>query len=315
MKKFLVTGGSGLLGANCLQMLKENNKVVGLYNAHQVSMAGVDWMQLDLTDKMATGAIIAYVRPDVIIHCAALTDVDFCERHPKKARQLNVEVSSMLAGLAKKYDSHLVHISSDAVYGSGRGHAVEDDEPVAVNEYAHTKILAEKAVAKANGEAIIIRTPIYGWNIQAKCSFAEAILRTLVNNRQATLFQDVFFSPMLVNHLIEIIMELLAKGARGIYNVGSPEGISKLDFGNNLADICGLATGNIVPIIMSEKKLTATRPLNPTMNVEKVSKFLGWPMPAVRQGLAAFMDLLTNGYVEQLKPGMQTLQQLKKAWQ
>lgn len=315
MKKILVTGGSGLLGANCLQILKKNNKVVGLYNEHQLSMAGVDLIQLDLMDKTATAAMIVYVRPDTIIHCAALTDVDFCEKYPHKAKQLNVEVSGILAGLAKKYDSQFVYISTDAVYGSGQGHAAENDEPVAVNEYARTKILAEEAVAMANGEAIIIRPSIYGWNIQAKCSFAEAILKSLLNNRQATLFQDVFFSPILVNHFVKIIMELLAKGARGIYNVGSPAGISKLEFGNILADICGLAKNNILPTNLVEKKLAAARPLNPSMNVEKVSEFLGQPMPTVRHGLTTFMDLLTNGYVKQLKPEVQTLRQLKKVWQ
>ena len=315
MRKVLVTGASGLLGGNFLQILKGDWQVTGLYCHHKVNMPGVLMQQLDLLDQDAVRDLVGSFRPDLIIHCAALTDVDYCEKYPGKARQVNVDMSAALATLAQKYNSRLVHISTDAVYGKEAGHAAENDELLAVNEYAKSKIIAEQAVTQAHKEAIIIRSAIYGWNIQNKLSFAEYILKTLLNDEQATLFQDVFFSPVLVNQLIEIVMLLVEKGAYGVFNVGSSRGLSKLAFGHIVAETWGLASDNIVPTSIATKKLGAVRPLNPTMNVDKVSTFLGEVMPEGHYGLKVFRDLLDSHYVEGLKPGVQTLGQLQKVWQ
>jgi dTDP-4-dehydrorhamnose reductase len=315
MKKVLVTGGSGLLGSNCIHMLKTDCRVTGIYNRHPVSIKGAEMIQADLTDKDRTTGLVASLRPDIIIHCAAITDVDLCERESEKAWQVNVKCPALLAALAMEQGTSFVHISSDAVYGKGDGNATEQDETMAVNAYARTKIEAEREVLRNNPDALILRSAIYGWNMRNRYSFGEAILRALIFNRSITLFHDVFFTPILVNDLVEIIMELSDRKARGIFNAGAVDSPSKLDFGRMLAGIFGFSGENIVPVSLMEKNLAAERPKRPTMNVDKITSFLGRKMPSTENGLQRFRQLLLSGYVARMKPGATSVDELKRVWQ
>lgn len=311
----MVTGASGLLGSNCLLLLDGISRRFGLCHQHEIYLPGVMMWSVDLLSQTARGSAFKDVKPDLVIHCAALTDVDYCEQYPDRAVELNCNVSAQLANATAESGCDFVYISTDAVYGLGKGFFSEDDHPEPVNEYGRSKLQGEWAVLNANARSLVLRTCIYGWNAQEKYSFSEAILKSLVLQQDIFLFKDVTFSPILVNDLLDVIIQLLEIDANGIYNVGSPTGVSKLAFGQILAEKSGLASKYIKPIVLAEKELQAVRPLNPTMDVSKVSMALGHKLPTVEEGIDRFLELLTNGYVEQLKPGVKTLQQLKKVWQ
>ena len=304
MKTIMVSGGSGLLGGNCLMMLKGGCRVVGLYHTHKVELPGVEMWSVDLRDFAAVAAMIDKMRPDVFIHCAALTDVDYCEAHPQEAMQMNADVVGGIAGLARQHDLRFVHISTDAVYDALHGDSSEVAPVSPVNVYASTKLAGEQAALSENPGSLIIRACIYGWNARNKLSFSETILKALLLGEKITLFHDVFFSPILVNDLVEAVFGLLLGGRSGIYNVGASQGISKFAFGKMIAEISGLSPDPICSISLTEKKLTAARPRNPVMNVAKVQGALQRPMPTVEQGLARFMGLLDGGYVNNIKPGV-----------
>jgi len=315
MKTVMVSGGSGLLGSNCLMMLKDSCRVVGLYHSHSVELPGVEMWPVDLRDSAAVSRVIDMVKPDAFIHCAALTDVDYCEAHPEVARLLNSDVVGNLAGLARRNDMRFVQISTDAVYDAPHGDSSETAPARPLNVYATTKLLGEQAALNENSASLIIRTCIYGWNARNKLSFSEAILKALLLAEKIALFRDVFFSPILVNDLVDVISSLLAAGCSGIYNVGASHGISKLAFGEMLAELSQLSTLPICSISIEEKNLSAARPRNPVMSVDKVQAALQRPMPTVEQGLVRFMRLLGGGYVNNIKSGVATLSDLREVWQ
>ncbi len=315
LKTIMVSGGSGLLGSNCLMRLKGHCRVVGLYHAHQVALPGVEMWPVDLRDRVAVATIIDRVNPEAFIHCAALTNVEYCEAHPEEARQMNGDVVGELAGLARQHDMRFVHISTDALYDAPDGDSGETTPGRPLNVYAQSKLWGEQAALGENPASLILRTCIYGWNARNKLSFAEAILKALLLEEEITLFRDVFFSPILVNDLVEVITGLLAAGCSGIYNVGAAHGISKLAFGMRLAAISGLSPEPIRSISIAEKRLAAPRPRNPVMNVDKVEGALERPMPTVEQGLIRFMELLESGYVNHIKAGVGSLSDLRGVWQ
>lgn len=315
MKRIMVTGGSGLLGGNCLVMLREAYHVVGIFHATAVSLPGVEMCRVDLRNHSAVADFVRQFKPDAIIHCAALTDVDYCEANPDEAMRVNRDLVANLARLSCELGGQFVHISTDAVYGDLKGPSREDDLLAApVNVYAHSKLLGEQAALAQNPSSLVLRTCIYGWNVSNKLSFSESILKSLLLESPITLFRDVFFSPILVNDLVDVIVYLLEAKSSGIYNVGAPQGISKLAFGLLLAKLIGLADEQIKAISVAEKQLVAARPLNPVMDVEKVMGELPKPLPSVEEGLDRFLGLLKDGYVNKIKPGIKTLAELREVW-
>lgn len=310
----MVSGGSGLLGSNCLIMLKSQCRVIGLYHTHRLTLPDVELWPVDLRERSAMATLVDGVKPDTFIHCAALTNVDYCEGHPEEARRMNGEVVGDLAALARRNGIRFVYISTDAVYDAPQGGSSETSPLRPVNVYASSKLAGEQAALQANPDSLIIRTCLYGWNAQNKLSFSEAILKALLLEEELALFQDVFFSPILVNDLVDVVGSLVAAGCSGIYNVGAGQGVSKLAFGTMLAEQSKLPSGQLRAISLAEKKLAAARPRNPVMNVDKVQEALQRPMPTVEQGLRRFLDLLGNGYVNNIKAGVGALSDLREVW-
>lgn len=212
----VVTGASGLLGANLLlYLLQQGIDAVGLYHSHSLASG----IQIDLRDEQSVGTLLKQLHPTCIIHCAALTNVDWCEQHHEEAFQLNMGVSQTLARTAKLLHANMVYISTDSVFDGISGYYGEEDEPKPINRYAESKLAGEKAVVAELEHYLIIRTNIYGWNLQDKTSLAEWILYQLQSGKSVPGFFDVTFAPILVNDLSEIIFEMLSTRMTGIYHV------------------------------------------------------------------------------------------------
>lgn len=313
-KRVLISGGSGLLGGNCLVLSKGAASIFGLYLNHPVEFPEAEMRKVDIQDREAVKDLFKELHPNLFINCAALTNVDFCEERPDLAMELNCDAPAFMAACARENRSSFIHISTDAVYGSDKGNFSEDDPAEPVNEYGRSKLLGEKAVLAENPNSLIIRTAIYGWNVRNKFSFSEAVLKAMLFGQKITLFRDVNFSPILVNDLFEVILELTELNCSGIYNVGSNTGISKLRFGQIIGEKSGLSSKSIVPINLNEKNLYAPRPYNPVMDVSKASLAIGREMPSVEGGLTSFISLLNDGYVAKLKPGVKSFDDLKRVW-
>src|SRR6266568_4754043 len=113
----LVTGASGLLGANILSRARDQGlEVAGLCHRHILNVPGIEMLSVDLTDDLATRQLFMLLRPAGIIHCAAATNVDWCEDHPETAERLNGQVSGTLAAISFELNCRFVYVSTDAVF-------------------------------------------------------------------------------------------------------------------------------------------------------------------------------------------------------
>ena len=300
--RFLITGGSGLLGSNlAVELCRQGHEVTALYHRHEIHIPRVCAMQCDLADAPGTTRLITGVMPAWIIHCAAATNLDWCERHPGECTQINTEASRQLAATARSIGAGLVYISTDAVFRGTTGGYRETDLVSPVNQYGRSKADGETAVAREMPEALILRVNIYGWNLQPKNSRAEWALAHLRKGDPIPGFRDVTFSPVLVNDLAEWIPELIALGCTGVYHVGSCDHASKYEFLRELASVFELDGSIVREASIEQSLLTAPRPRNTWLRTDRVAIALRGRIPTIRQGLEKFR-VLSNSFANRVKP-------------
>ncbi|MEN7982571.1 MAG: SDR family oxidoreductase, partial [Nanoarchaeota archaeon] len=172
MGKVLITGGSGLLGSNLAEIFCKDFEVFIIFNKNPVKIDYCNEMKIDLIDFENVEKIIKKINPLIIIHCAALTNVDYCEKNPKEAKEINCDSTKNLARIGKEIGAKFIYISTDSIFDGETGGYSENDIPNPINVYAKTKLEGEEEVRKINGNYIIIRTNIYGKNKIQKFSLA-----------------------------------------------------------------------------------------------------------------------------------------------
>lgn len=298
----LVTGASGLLGANFLVTAHRRGMPVGaVYHRHSVRLSGVAGIRGDLTDAAVAAEVCRTLRPRWVVHCAAATDVDWCEEHPQEAWRLNVEMPRHLASAAHQIGAGVLYVSTDAVFDGQAGGYREDDPPSPVNVYAKTKLAGEEAVRAELDRWLIVRTNFYGWNLVEKLSLAEWILSRLEARRPVPGFCDVTFAPLLVNDLSEILLEMVGRALEGLYHVAGSGPLSKYDFAVACAETFGLDASLVRPSSVADAALRAARPRNIWLETARACGALGKPMPDVASGLRRFKALRDSGFVNALK--------------
>lgn len=298
--KVVVTGSSGMLGSNLVKTLVEKGKyeVYALDINDKIKIDGSNFIKIDLTDTNSVNEILSNIMPDIIIHCAALVDVDYCEMHKEKCYNIHVIATKNLVDFSKGKDIKFIYISTDAVYGSKEGNFKEGDSLNPINYYAETKILAEKIVQEII-DFIVLRVNIYGINFQeGKLSLVEWFIDKLKKKEQITGFKDVIFNPITVNNLSEIIIETIEKDIKGIINIGGSENINKYDFGKKVAKIFNLDASLIKSGTSDEINFIAKRPKNTTLDINKAKKMFDTKLLNIDEGLKEIKRLVETNWIQ-----------------
>jgi len=258
-------------------------------------------IQADLAQPGEAARLVDELRPDLVVNCAALAIVDRCEDDPDLAQRINADMPEELAVVCARAGIPLVHISTDALYDGKKGEYSEDDEPNPVNHYARSKLVGDLAVLAANPQALVARTNFFGWSLHGQRSLAEHFYSYMSQGRPVKGFTDVFFCPMLVNDLVDILMMMVEKELSGLYHVFSPRGLSKYDFAVLLARQFGFDESLISPIKVADFGLAAARSPLLTMNSSKAARDLGRKLPDFESGMRRFYDLKQSGYPQRLR--------------
>lgn len=289
-EKLLITGGSGLLGSNIARMTAKDFEVCATYNSHPSQIPGCDFAPLDIRDEKQVISVFKRIKPKLVIHAAALVNVDYCEDHPKEAWSINVKGTENVALASKEVGAKLGYISTDSVFDGEKGMYTEEDVPQPLNVYAKTKLEGEITVQRWLPDSIIVRTAFYGWSLHNKLSLAEWVVNELRAGKTLKMFTDVFFSPIFVDNLIEVIVEMYRKGLSGIYHVGGRERCSKYMFGQEIAQAFGLDSNYIQPYAIAEAGLKACRPKDVFLDIDKVSRAVDTRLLSVKEGITWFKD-------------------------
>jgi dTDP-4-dehydrorhamnose reductase len=259
-------------------------------------------LRADLLDSSLEHEILDTVRPDAVIHCAAMTDLDACELDPQGARRLNADLPGELAESCARRGVQLLHLSTDAVFdGAKDGIYTEADAPRPPGIYAATKLQGENNVLFANPDAIVARVNFFGWSLSGTRSLAEFFFNNLRAGRRAGGFMDVWFCPMFVGDLAETLVRMLDKGLSGLYHVVGTEALSKYEFGLHIARQFDLDEKLVIPISVEDSGLKARRSHNLRLSVHRLSTDLGTEIPGVSTGIAQLYAQFQQGYPQKLR--------------
>lgn len=291
--RVLVTGASGLLGSNLALHAAAQYAVVGVTNQHPLTRAPFATLQADLLAPGAVARVLDETQPDWVVHCAALADIDACERQPELAHKLNTELPGELARETARRNLRFMHISTDAVFDGSKAPYKETDAPNPLSVYAKTKRMAELAVKAAHPQWLILRPNLFGWSPNGAHSLAEFFYNTLAAGEAVNGFTDRLFTPLHVGFLSEIILELLSANAHGIYNAGSCDSLSKYDFGVMIARQFGFDEQLVRPV---QAESRAPRSADLRLNVSRLAQTLGRRLPTVAEGVARLHAELDNGH-------------------
>ena len=268
--KVIVVGGSGLLGQQLVQLLKQKKfDVFATYNSERINKDG--FFPLDITKNDDTNAFITGIKPDVVVLTAAFTDVDACEQHKETAFSVNVTGTGNVANACESVGAKMVYISSDYVFNGEKGNYKEVDNTDPVDYYGFTKLKGEEQVQNICSDYIIARTSVlYGAH---KPNFVTWILSKLEQNKSISIVTDQIVSPTHTLDLSEQLVTLLDHDASGIFHTAGGEIISRFDLAVQTAEVFDFDVTLVKPTSMDKMKWVAKRPKNSSLNVSKITKF------------------------------------------
>ena len=269
--RILVTGGNGLLGKKIYDFLEKNDhNVFFTYNQNKIEKE--NYYYLDITGRDQVFKIIEKISPDVVIHTAALTNVDECERDKNKAYDINVNGTKNIVTASKKISAKVAFISTDFVFNGKKGMYKEDDSTDPINYYGVTKLEGENIVSDYLDDYIIARTSVlYGWNDLRK-NFVTWVIDQLKIGNKIKVAKDMFNSPTLADNLAEILIKLLFRDETGIFHISGSERISRYDFASKIINHFNLQKDLIEPVSSDQLDLVAKRPKDASLDVSKISK-------------------------------------------
>lgn len=274
-----------MLGGNIISSISGKYETFGTYRQFPNKNADHQ-IKLDLTDEKNINAAVKAADSEFIIHCAAATNVDFCEENYALARTVNaLSIKSLIESAGPK--TRFIYVSTDAVFDGKSGNYSENDLPSPVNNYARTKLEGEWLVEQFCSNYVIIRTNMFGWNQVHGESFAEWIIANLSKKNPIKMFTDVIFSPISAFTLSKIVIKLLDSDFVGRLNIGCSAGISKYKFGMYISDIFKLESSFIKPVSVDSFPFKAKRPKNTSLNISKAKKILG-TMPEIEEEISVF---------------------------
>jgi dTDP-4-dehydrorhamnose reductase len=225
MKKILITGGNGLVGKYLNFLLEKKNYKFFSFGKEK----------LDVTRKEKVYEIFKEIRPDIVIHLAALTDVDFCEKNPEKAFNINSDGTKNIVEISSQFKSFIIYFSTDFVFDGKKGSPYnENDIPNPVNVYGKSKLKGEEFVKNYKKSLIIRTSRIFGKDGK---SFGCKLPYIMKEKKEIFLTDDIINSPTYAFDLSDCIIKLIEKDIYGIINVCNEGWCSWYEFGLKMKKI------------------------------------------------------------------------------
>jgi dTDP-4-dehydrorhamnose reductase len=262
----IVTGAGGQLGSEVCRL--STHETYGTYLGERPHSGKAKLVQMDITDAAAVSKVFSSVKPDVVVHCAAMTNVDSCETQKDIAWDVNVDGTKNIVRACGKSGASLVYISTDYVFDGKKGNYAETDVPNPLNHYARTK-LAGEMLASTLGRHMILRSSVMfssGGN-----NFVSWVRGSLLKGK-TMIVTDQVNSPTLATEMAEAVLRLVELDATGVYHTAGAERISRYDFAKKIAMAFGFDEKLIVPIKTDELHQKAVRPRDSSLDIAKVKK-------------------------------------------
>jgi len=279
-RKILITGAEGQLGKALQFSLIDKFKILPTtWNPVLNSRKKSNVSKLDITIKDDVSKCIDSFAPDIIINCAAYSDVDSNEINKDLAHEVNVNGLHNLINSSDK-NTYIIQISSDYVFHGAEGPYDEDDHTFPVNYYGKTKLEAENILRGTRRRWVIIRPNVlYSDNLFCKGNFFAWVYKSLSKGQTISVVTDQISNPTSIHQLVISIFQSILLMYEGILHIGSDDYMSRYEFALIIAEVFGFDTSLIVPIdtkllLKRMKTYTAERPVNSGLKVDKIQREL-----------------------------------------
>ncbi len=291
--KFLVTGSSGLIGSQVVKdLVKENHTVFSCYH-NEKSLHGTP-IQFDLIDENKIIQTIQEIKPDRIIHLAAMTNVDLCETEQVLATQINTKATEILAKQAAKQNIFFLYVSTDYIFDGKTGMKKEDNLPNPLGFYGKSKLEGEIVLNELASSWCIARTSTPFGIHPKKKSFPLWVKENLETKKEIPVLVDQFTSPTYVPNLSKMLIEITTKQIVGTLHVSGASRISRYDLAELVADKLHLDKKLLVPTKTDKMNWKAQRPKDSSLDVSLVSEILEEKPQKIDQSLELFIDELNS---------------------
>jgi dTDP-4-dehydrorhamnose reductase len=300
MKKILITGANGLLGQKLVGLLTQQSGVELIATARGANRLpqaeGYLYHAMDITDHQAVMEVIRDTQPDVVIHTAAMTDVDKCEQQKDDCWAQNVQAVESLVEACGEVDAFLLHVSTDFIFDGAAGPYDETAEGNPISFYGWSKYAAEKVVTNSTLRWAIARTVlVYG--IAHDMSRSNIILwvkKSLEDGKNIKVVTDQWRSPTLAEDLAMGCFLIADQQAEGIFNISGKEVLTPYDMAIKTADYFNLDKSLIAQADASTFTQVARRPPRTGFILDKARTVLGYDPLSFEEGIAVLAGQLTK---------------------
>lgn len=290
--KILITGANGLLGQHLVKLIlnSTDHEVLATSKTEPSQVipdSRIHYCLLDITDGMAVNSMMEKLAPDIIIHCAALTQVDECEQQPIKAWEINVTATRFLVDAAKKINAFMIFISTDFVFDGNHGPYKETDELNPVSYYGSTKVAAEKAVAESGLHYAIVRTCLLYGNILfgTRSNIVSWVKENLEAGKKIKVVSDQWRTPTYIEDLAKGILLIAEKKVTGLFHISGKDFLSPYDMAMATADYLHLDKLLIEKVDASVFTQPVKRPATTGFIIDKAKEELGYEPISFKEGL------------------------------
>ncbi|MBI2676571.1 MAG: SDR family oxidoreductase [Candidatus Yanofskybacteria bacterium] len=295
-KEILITGASGMLGSKVSSVLAEKGfQILAVFDSNEKFVPdgkNVKKTHLDITGEINPNR---FKNTHTIIHCAAITDVNFCELNKPFCREVNVAGTKNLINLAKSLNAQFIYISTPMVFSGRKGNYSENDETGPLNYYGKTKSQAEKAVLKY-GKGLVVRVnPIGKRPLGAHPSFMQWFMDTASSNRSFSLFTDVVINPVSTATLADFLSKIIDKFKPGILHLGSRDRVNKAEIWEEVLELFPDYSGTVTRLSVDKTRdgKAASRPHEMWLNVDKAVG-LGYSLPSWKEEVRIVLNEILN---------------------
>ena len=293
MMKIAITGANGLLGQHLVQLLlNEGYSVVATgrgpdRSSFAFNSKGYRYYELDIVDHKRMNELWQSEKPEVLVHAAAVTQVDECELNQEQCQWVNVQGTVSATKAAEKYCRHIIFVSTDFVFDGVDGSYSEEAELKPLSFYGKTKQEGERLVSHAKIPWAIVRTClVYGNALSgSRANIISWVKESLENNKPIRVVSDQYRTPTYVEDLAKGILLIIQKKATGIYHISGNEILTPYEIALQTAHFLGLNNKLIEEVNASVFTQLAKRPPKTGFNIGKARKELGYEPISFIDGL------------------------------
>ncbi|WP_247730612.1 dTDP-4-dehydrorhamnose reductase [Halovivax limisalsi] len=285
----LVLGAGGLLGSSLVRhCLERSIDVAGTYHSTAPAF-DIQLENHDIRNTAAFQSLLDEHRPDTVVNCAALTDVDECESRRERAFEVNGDAPGELATACVKRDVQFVHISTDYVFDGNTTEPYDETvTPSPIQVYGESKLEGEKAVRSASRDTLVTRLSfVYGvrGDTNELIGFPAWVRNTLQAEEKVPLFVDQHLTPTRAGQAVTTVLDLLEQGATGTYHIACRSCVTPYEFGKEIAGLQGKGEELVAKSTRSAVTRDADRPAYTCLDVGAVETELGRPQPTLTEDL------------------------------